>query len=50
MQDLNDLKQPNFSAILETAKDINNNGEITGRALDPNTGVRTAYVAVPSRH
>src|SRR5437763_7502201 len=50
MQDLNDLKQPNFSASLETAKDINNNGEITGRALDPNTGVRTAYVAVPSRH
>src|SRR5436309_1620444 len=50
MQDLNDLKQPNFSASLETAKDINNNGEITGRALDPNTGVRTTYVAVPSRH
>src|SRR5256714_566451 len=50
MQDLNDLKQPGFSATLETAKDINNNGEITGRALDPNTGVRTAYVAVPSRH
>src|SRR2546423_1117909 len=50
MQDLNDLKQPGFSATLETAKDINNNGEITGRALDPNTGVRTAYVAVPSGH
>jgi probable HAF family extracellular repeat protein len=48
MQDLNDLKQPNFSATIETAKDINNKGEITGRALDPNTGVRTAYVAVPA--
>lgn len=50
MQDLNGLKQPNFSATLETAKDINNKGEITGRALDPNTGVRTAYVAAPSSH
>ena len=50
MQDLNDLKQAGFSATLETAKDINNKGEITGRALDPNTGVRTAYVAEPRHH
>ncbi|MGB9475117.1 MAG: hypothetical protein WCE87_08615, partial [Candidatus Udaeobacter sp.] len=29
MQDLNDLKQPDFSVRLETAKDINDKGEIT---------------------
>jgi probable HAF family extracellular repeat protein len=43
--DLNDLKG-SFSARLETAKDINDNGEITGRAVDGN-GVRTAYLAIP---
>jgi len=43
--DLNDLKG-GFSAHLESAKDINDNGEITGRAIDA-TGVRTAYLAVP---
>jgi probable HAF family extracellular repeat protein len=44
--DLNDLKG-GFSARLESAKDINDNGEITGRAIDAN-GVRTAYLAVPT--
>src|SRR6266404_2289184 len=44
--DLNDLKG-GYSARLESAKDINNLGEITGRAIDPNTGVRTSYLAVP---
>jgi probable HAF family extracellular repeat protein len=43
--DLNDLKG-GYSARLESAKDINGKGEITGRAID-NTGVRTAYLAVP---
>src|SRR6476646_9605450 len=42
--DLNDLKG-GFSARLETAKDINDKGEITGRAID--AGVRTPYLAVP---
>jgi probable HAF family extracellular repeat protein len=42
--DLNDL-QDGFSPRLETAKDINNKGEITGRAID--AGVRTPYLAVP---
>jgi len=46
-RDLNDLKAPGFSAVLTSAKDINNNGEITGRAADPITGVLTAYLAVP---
>jgi probable HAF family extracellular repeat protein len=45
--DLNDLKG-GFSAHLESAKDINNLGQITGRAINPATGVRTAYLAVPS--
>ena len=45
--DLNDLKLPGFSARLESAKDINDNEEITGRAIDANN-VRTAYLAVPA--
>ena len=44
-KDLNDLKGT-FSAKLTSAKDINNKGEITGRASD-DTGVLTAYLAVP---
>ena len=47
MKDLNDLKQPGYSARVEQAKDINAKGEITGRAIDPNTGVRTAVLAEP---
>jgi len=42
--DLNDLKGA-FPIRLETAKDINDNGEITGRTFD--AGVRTPYLAVP---
>lgn len=48
MRDLNDLKAPGYSARLEQGKDINDNGEITGRAIDPVTGVRTAFLAVPA--
>jgi probable HAF family extracellular repeat protein len=44
--DLNDFKG-GYSGLLASAKDINNNGEITGRAIDPITGVLTAYLAVP---
>jgi probable HAF family extracellular repeat protein len=43
--DLNDLKG-SFSIRLETAKDINEDGEITGRAIDASS-VRTPYLAVP---
>jgi probable HAF family extracellular repeat protein len=43
--DLNDFKG-GFPAILTSAKDINDNGEITGRAFDPIMGL-TAYLAVP---
>jgi probable HAF family extracellular repeat protein len=45
--DLNDLKGPGYPARLEQAKDINHEGEITGRAIDPITSVRTAFLAVP---
>ena len=44
-KDLNDVKG-SFSAKLTSAKDINNKGEITGRASN-DTGVLTAYLAVP---
>jgi probable HAF family extracellular repeat protein len=44
--DLNDLKG-SYSAFLASAKDINDNGEITGRAVDPITGALIAYLAVP---
>ena len=45
--DLNDLKG-GYSAFLALAKDINNKGEITGRAIDPTTGSLIAYLAVPA--
>jgi len=44
--DLNDLKGDS-SAFLALAKDINDKGEITGRAVDPSTGALIAYLAVP---
>ena len=44
--DLNDLKG-DYSAFLASAKDINDKGEITGRAVDPTTGALIAYLAVP---
>src|SRR5256885_1879286 len=44
--DLNDLKG-GYSAVLALAQDINDKGEITGRAVHPATGVLTAYLAVP---
>ena len=45
--DLNDLKG-DYSAFLALAKDINDKGEITGRAIDPTTGALIAYFAVPA--
>ncbi|MEO7724387.1 MAG: hypothetical protein ABIU29_06830 [Chthoniobacterales bacterium] len=46
--DLNDLKQADFTASLQNAKDINDTGEITGRAFDPITSARTTFLAVPA--
>jgi uncharacterized membrane protein len=45
-KDLNDFKG-SYSGFLALAKDINNKGEITGRAIDPTTGSLIAYLAVP---
>jgi probable HAF family extracellular repeat protein len=44
--DLNDLKG-SYSAFLALAKDINDKGEITGRAIDQTTSALIAYLAVP---
>ena len=46
--DLNTLIPPDYPNRLENGKDINDRGEITGRAIDPVTGVRTAFVAKPA--
>ena len=45
MKDLNDLKPASYTARLEQAKDINEEGEIAGRSIDA-TGVRKAFLAV----
>jgi len=45
--DLNDFKG-GYSGVLAIAKDINNNGEIAGRAID--AGVLKAYLAEPVSH
>ena len=45
--DLNTLIQPNSSLQLELANDINDAGEIVGFALDTNTNVYVAFLAVP---
>ncbi len=47
MTDLNTLVAPGYGNLLTTAQDINDSGVITGRALNPNTGERPAFVANP---
>ncbi|HKA20082.1 MAG TPA: hypothetical protein VKN18_17465 [Blastocatellia bacterium] len=47
LKNLNDLVAPGFNGVLLFAQDINDQGEITGRAFDPATGLRRAFVAVP---
>lgn len=47
MRDLNDLKQAGYAGKLERGKDINNRGEITGRAVDASGTVRTSFLALP---
>jgi len=49
MTDLNTLVAPGYTGILTTAQDINDRGEITGRAFDPVTGARPAFLAIPAR-
>ena len=50
MRNLNDLVAPGFNGVLINGQDINDRGEITGRAFDPATGQLRAYVAVPVSH
>ena len=45
--DLNDPDNTGFIGVIDQAKDINNAGQITGRATDPNTLARVAILAVP---
>jgi len=45
MTDLNTLVAPGYTGIITTAQDINAQGEITGRAFDPVTGERPAFLA-----
>lgn len=47
MRDLNELKAAGYTGHLEHGRDIHDRGEITGRAADPVTGARTAFLAVP---
>jgi probable HAF family extracellular repeat protein len=47
MTDLNSIVAPPYNNFLQSAQDINDLGEITGRAVDPVTGDRPAYLAVP---
>jgi probable HAF family extracellular repeat protein len=48
IKDLNDPNvTPGFNGVIINAQDINDDGEITGRAFDPATGEIKAFVAVP---
>lgn len=47
MTDLNKLLVPGTTLILTNAQDINDLGEITGQAIDPNTGATVAFKALP---
>jgi hypothetical protein len=45
MTDLNALVQPGSAGHLIFANDINDAGDITGQAVDPDTGDAVAFVA-----
>jgi hypothetical protein len=38
---------PGFNGFIINAQDINDDGEITGRAFDPATGDIKAFIAIP---
>ena len=50
MRDLNDpgLKQAGYTDVITVATDINDLGVITGRAFDPATNEKPAFMAVPT--
>jgi len=47
MTDLNTLVAPGYTDVLTTAQDINDRGEITGRAFNASTGEKPAFLATP---
>ena len=47
LTDLNDLKLPGYADTLQQATDINDQGQITGRAVDSVSGERPAFLASP---
>jgi len=47
IRNLNDLIAPGFNGVIINAQDINDQGQITGRAFDPGTGKIRAFLAVP---
>jgi probable HAF family extracellular repeat protein len=47
MTDLNTLVAPGYTDDLTTAQDINDRGEITGRAVNATTGEKPAFLATP---
>jgi len=48
LKDLNDPNvTPGFNGVIINAQDINDDGEITGRAFDPATGEIRTFLAVP---
>jgi len=49
VHDLNDPGNTGFVGVIDQAKDINNAGEITGRAIDATTLQKIAILAVPAQ-
>jgi probable HAF family extracellular repeat protein len=49
MTDLNDLREPGYTNLLINGQDINEFGVITGRARNPVTEDRPAFVATPNQ-
>ncbi|HEY7214297.1 MAG TPA: hypothetical protein VIC28_06685, partial [Thermoanaerobaculia bacterium] len=47
MKDLNALVAPGYTGVLTTAQDIDDRGEITGRAFVASSGERPAFLAMP---
>lgn len=47
--DLNELLDAGSSLVLTTANDVDDQGRITGQALDTASGQRVAFVATPAR-
>jgi probable HAF family extracellular repeat protein len=52
MTALNDLREPGYESLLTSGQDINDDGVITGRALNETTRERPAFIAfpIPRRH